>query len=185
MAPGDASITADNPLTATRSSPPKSHIFGRLNAQPARIVQAQLPPAQSRSDQRADGTLDRTVPTQEAQADRPFLSMRDRGNAGVTEARPHQLEDDRLREVEIEIALEQHAALAKIQDAAELSAAPVGTQARCQVFRVGATRRTAGELGELADRHPQRTSVAEIIADRLDGASRHVHASVPGNAFVF
>ncbi len=118
----------------------------------AASVRSELPSAQSCSDQVTDRAVDGTLPGLEAQADRLVLSVRDRGETDGAEAGPRELEADDLGDLEIAADCDEHAALAKIQDAANAQRAPARPQACRQVVRVGGTRRATSEFSELADR---------------------------------
>ena len=91
-------------------------------------------------------------PSHELQVDRPAISVRDRGKAGVTEVGPPELKADGLGDLELAAALHEHPALAKVQDAPAAAPAPTGAQGGRQVFGVASRRSGAGELHEPADR---------------------------------
>ena len=84
-----------------------------------------MPSAQSRGDQVTDRGVDGTLPGLEAQADRLVLSVRDRGETDGAEAGPRELKADDLADHEIAADFDEHAAFAKIQDAANAKERPL------------------------------------------------------------
>ena len=117
------------------------------------MLGSQMLSAQSRRHERADRLIDAIAsPGHELQADRPVLSVRDSGEAGVPEVGPPELKADGLGDLQLAGALDKHPALAKIQDAITAAPAPTGAPAGRRVFGDASTRNLAGEPGPAAGR---------------------------------